>query len=399
LVDDAISLADPVDPNRPPEDPKEPVEGIALCLSGGGYRAMLYHVGAILRLNEFGLMGMLNRVSSVSGGSITAGVLAMNWSKLQWNQNQIQNLEEQLVVPIRKIANETIDLPSIVWGIFNPFKTVSDEVAEAYDKYLFDGTKLNELPASHEDNENTSPRTPRFVFNATNVKTGTLWRFSQKYMADWRVGRVNAPDVPLARVVAAASAFPPFLSPMRLDLKGFQFVPGSSPPDVDPELLSEAVLTDGGVYDNLGLETAWKRYKTIYVSDGGRPTTADLQPASDWPRHARRLIDLLERQVGALRVRQTIAAFNDARDVHKGTYWGIATDLGKYSAPSPNFNCAKDDAASVAVIDTRLASLSDRDQRRIINWGYASCDLSMRTYVDALRDQPQGRFPFPSGLS
>jgi len=46
--------------------------GIALCLSGGGYRAMIFHLGALIRLNVVGLLMPLNRVSSVSGGSITA---------------------------------------------------------------------------------------------------------------------------------------------------------------------------------------------------------------------------------------------------------------------------------------------------------------------------------------
>src|ERR1035437_6460162 len=57
------------DQNRPPS------EGIGLCLSGGGYRAMLFHLGALWRLNELGYLPKLNRISSVSGGSITAGVL------------------------------------------------------------------------------------------------------------------------------------------------------------------------------------------------------------------------------------------------------------------------------------------------------------------------------------
>src|ERR1044072_5945833 len=54
-----------------------PAPGVALCLSGGGYRAMLFHLGALWRLNEAGLLRGLVRVSSVSGGSITAGVLGM----------------------------------------------------------------------------------------------------------------------------------------------------------------------------------------------------------------------------------------------------------------------------------------------------------------------------------
>jgi NTE family protein len=59
----------------PGDDPNTPLQdGVALCLSGGGYRAMLFHVGAIWRLNELGYLdrGKLKRVSSVSGGSLTA---------------------------------------------------------------------------------------------------------------------------------------------------------------------------------------------------------------------------------------------------------------------------------------------------------------------------------------
>src|SRR5690349_2227490 len=50
--------------------------GTALCLSGGGYRAALFHLGAVRRLNELGVLGRLATVSGVSGGSIVANLLA-----------------------------------------------------------------------------------------------------------------------------------------------------------------------------------------------------------------------------------------------------------------------------------------------------------------------------------
>src|SRR6188472_1791898 len=56
--------------------------GIALCLSGGGYRAMLFHLGSLWRLNEMSYLPKLDQVSSVSGGSITAGTLALAWKDL-----------------------------------------------------------------------------------------------------------------------------------------------------------------------------------------------------------------------------------------------------------------------------------------------------------------------------
>lgn len=65
------------------EDPAKPPEkGVALCLSGGGYRAMVFHIGVLWRLHETGVLRRLSRVSSVSGGSITAAVLALAWPRL-----------------------------------------------------------------------------------------------------------------------------------------------------------------------------------------------------------------------------------------------------------------------------------------------------------------------------
>jgi hypothetical protein len=53
----------------PGDETKQPRQGMALCLSGGGYRAMVFHLGSLWRLNEAGLLKKLSRISSVSGGS------------------------------------------------------------------------------------------------------------------------------------------------------------------------------------------------------------------------------------------------------------------------------------------------------------------------------------------
>src|ERR1700704_3718975 len=85
----------------PGDDARPPQDGTALCLSGGGYRAMLFHVGALWRLNELGRLEGLDRVSSVSGGSITAGVLGLGWDSLGFENGVATRFDEQLVQPIR----------------------------------------------------------------------------------------------------------------------------------------------------------------------------------------------------------------------------------------------------------------------------------------------------------
>src|SRR5437762_335209 len=93
---------------------KPPRPGIALCLSGGGYRAMLFHLGALWRLNELAYLPKLARISSVSGGSITAGVLAQRWHKLAFVNDIASRFNEEVVATIRAMANETIDVGDVL---------------------------------------------------------------------------------------------------------------------------------------------------------------------------------------------------------------------------------------------------------------------------------------------
>ena len=166
---------------------------------------------------------------------------------------------------------------------------------------------------------------PRFVINATNVQTGALFRFSRPYLADYRVGRVLRPRVELAVAVAASSAFPPVLSPLTLKLDPTAWAPASHFPSEDlhqDPYLREVVLTDGGVYDNLGLETAWKKYKTILVSNGGGKLQPEPEPKGDWARHGIRINDVIDNQVRSLRVRQVIAAYVTKETARHA--WGFA---------------------------------------------------------------------------
>ena len=59
---------------------------LGLALSGGGFRATLFHVGSLLRINQAGLLPELKEVTSVSGGSIIAAYLGVNWSSLDLMQ-------------------------------------------------------------------------------------------------------------------------------------------------------------------------------------------------------------------------------------------------------------------------------------------------------------------------
>ena len=371
-----LETDDPVDHPKP---------GMALCLSGGGYRAMLFHLGALWRLNELGLLKGLVRISSVSGGSITAGMLGFIWKNLKFDDRKVaSNLEELLIDPIRRLAGTTIDQGSIIKGILLPRKSVADEIAAAYRSHLFGNATLQDLPSDSEG--------PRFVINATNVQTKVLWRFSKPFMGDYRVGLIRNPRVDLAIAVAASSAFPPFLSPLTLSLNPADFDPSTKGDLQFEPYTSDVFLTDGGVYDNLGLETAWKAYQTILVSDGGGGTADEPKPKRDWLEHAYRVLNLINAQVGSLRKRQVISSYQ--LGLRQGTYWGIRSNIADYHLPTA-MNCPFDKTLALANTATRLKTLDGTLQERIINWGYAVSDAAVRTHLDPNLPQPSG-FPYPA---
>lgn len=364
------------------QDAEKPLEeGMALCLSGGGYRAMLFHTGVLQRFNELGLLPQLKRISSVSGGSITAGVLAMNWENLKFDENGVsEHFKDEIILPLKRLASRTIDASSVISGALW-IGTIEEKVANAYRQYLFGDKTLQNIPDS-----------PRFVFNATNVQSGALWRFMKPYMRDYRVGEVKNPEIELAVAVAASSAFPPVLSPVELELEPEDYTPNSGGDLTDEIYRTQVVLTDGGVYDNLGLETAWKRYDTVFVSDAGAGFAADPDPKRDWIRHSIRVLLLIDNQVRNLRRRQLVESYK--AKIRQGAYWSICHDLSTDFGTPNSLDCPFELTDVLAKTPTRLQKLDSSTQDRIINWGYAVCDAALRKYYDSGLKPPTG-FPFP----
>lgn len=375
------------------KQPAQPEDGIGLALSGGGYRAMVFHVGALIRLNEVGLMRKIKRISSVSGGSITAGVLGTSWKDLKFNNDVAVNFDV-VVERVRQMADTTVDAGAIIGGILLP-GSISDRVAKAYDKTLFNGAKLDDLP------DDFQPGNPRFVINATNIQTAALWRFSRNYMGDYLVGLVERPNVSLAAAVAASSAFPPVLSPSELDIE--QPVVNTPGAYLHKEPYTKtAILSDGGVYDNLGLETIAKRYTTLLVSDAGQKIAPEPNPHRDWARHSLRVLDTVDNQVRSLRKRHLIDSYE--RKDHTGTYWGIRTSFADYKLTDDPLKCLTRNPIPLAEIPTRLEAMPRDVQDRLMNWGYAICDAALRAHIDQALQTKLGvkiglptKYPFDGG--
>ncbi|WP_341487205.1 patatin-like phospholipase family protein [Pararhizobium sp. A13] len=365
--------------------------GIALAMSGGGFRAMLFHAGALMRLNELGLLSKIKRISSVSGGSIAAGHLATAWAGLGRPDanGAFGNFKALYVAPILTFSRHNLDVKTTLIGLLPGFSAAA-LLAKSYEKYLFGTRTLQDIPDS-----------PRFVFCATNLQSGVLFRFSKPYAGDYVIGRLDKPKIRLSQAVAASSAFPPVLSPLELRLPEGSFTQwptrsgvSSLSRDELAALRRRVVLTDGGVYDNHGLEPVVKRYMTILVSDGGAPFGRSAQIGFDWVRQLRRILEVTDNQVRALRRRNLIdrlsagkTAFdngtlsaNETRAHERfGAFWGIDTDAARFTPPDA-LPCDGPLTDRLARTSTRLTDLGETTSKQLINWGYAICDRSIRTH-------------------
>ena len=337
---------------------------IGLCLSGGGYRAMVYHVGALVRINEFGFLPRIQEIASVSGGSITAAALALSWSSLNFDRNgRAKNLAEAFVIPVIRLAGIPIDVRAILVGLLPGFSAAA-EIAKAYDRHLFHGATLQDLPDR-----------PRFTFMATNLQTGSNWRFAKGYAADYRVGRINQPTLPLSGVVAASSAFPPFLSPVRLAFGPRTVQPMEGADLHKPPFTEGAVLTDGGVYDNLGLERVWRRCRTILVSNAGRSTPVLGAPSGRWVGQIFRTLDLVQQQAENSRKRILFGMHNlKQREV---AFWSIDTPIHAYGLPDAAF-LEVEQTSRASNMRTRFNHFAPSEVTLLLQTGYAGADASLR---------------------
>ena len=355
--------------------PDNVTDGFGLCLSGGGFRASLFHAGTLVALNHYGLLQKVDRFSSVSGGSITAGLLGLQWQSLNFESGVATDLGPKVIQPVLRFCRRRIDINAIGLGML-PGIRGGHRLARLYDKYLFEGATLQDLPD-----------TPRFVINASNIGSGKLWRFSKAYAADYRVGMIDDPKFALAKAVAASSAFPPVLTPVVFDLRGLQ-VKETVGADLHRAPFAErAELTDGGVYDNLGTEAVWKRCRTVFVSNAGKPLGEMPKPVARFYRKALRANSMIHSQSEALRIRILRYLYQSGQ--RDGAYWALDEEMAAF--PDQILGRSRADFQRAAKIRTRLNPFKPAEQKLLLELGFVAT-------VHAIRQQYSDDYEIPDRL-
>jgi NTE family protein len=201
--------------------PPDKIDGIALALSGGGFRAALFHLGVVERLYELGVLDDVGYLSTVSGGSVLGGLLAVNWSKLvPRSQSGATAFRDLVAKPLLEVAGADVRNRTVRRSLL-PHKLLTNRgnvLASVLDDICFRGATLSDLP------NQVGPGALRVAINATSLRSGKRFRFSKDSMGDYKCyTETGVEKVKVATAVAASAAFPPVFAPLVLPFPGPYF--------------------------------------------------------------------------------------------------------------------------------------------------------------------------------
>ena len=280
---------------------------ISLALSGGGVRAMVFHLGVLKYLSEQSYLERVNRISTVSGGSLVAGLIFKEAGMI-WPSSE-QFISKVYPTLRSKLCNRNMQL-GILLQLLKPWNF----------KYLLSRANLLslELKMGWGLTEKLSdlPKTPEWSINGTTAENGKRFRFKRNNLGDYKLGYASSDGFCLSDALAVSAAFPGGIGPLSIKAGKFKWKRKQSwDSDSEPENVTHSFkyihLYDGGVYDNLGLEPFFdvgKRVSKhnddlIVASDAGMPLTQGFSMFSISPWRLKRIMDIIHDQTRSLRVR------------------------------------------------------------------------------------------------
>jgi NTE family protein len=296
---------------------------VALALSGGGIRAMIFHLGVLRHLAENGTLETISRVSTVSGGSLLLGLVFKECGYV-WPRS------DQFLSQVYPALRGLLCAKSLQWGAARQL------LRPANWRYLLSRSNLLAKALQHEWGVTAElsqlPGAPEWSINGTTAETGKRFRFKRDSVGDYMLGYSAPGEFPLADALAMSAAFPGGFGPLSFETGNFQW---KKRPAWDSPLESAADvavgyrrlhLYDGGVYDNLGLEPFFDvgrgipkpDVEFILVSDAGAPLKPGFPRFSINPWRLKRVADITSDQSRALRVRGFMSYIGQNPD--KGAY-------------------------------------------------------------------------------
>jgi predicted acylesterase/phospholipase RssA len=421
---------------------------IGLALSGGGFRASLFHIGVLARLAEVDLLRGIGFISCVSGGSIIGAHYYLHVRHLLQTKSDAEITPNDYVEIVRKIADEFVagvqrnirtrvaaEWTTNLKMMLAPNYSRTLRVGELYERELFsrvaDGEEGNERwldaltiqprgeAASFSpkfDNWKRIAKVPILVLNATTLNTGHNWQFTASWMgeppggintevdANYRLRRLYYGDAPpdhqkvrLGYAVAASSCVPGLFEPLPLE-------------QLYPDRIVR--LVDGGVQDNQGIGALLEQdCNVLVVSDAsGQMDTID-DPSTGLLGVPLRATSIAQARIREAQYREAetrrraglltgFVFLHLKKDLESASIDWIATqDPSEPKRPVTltSYGVQKQVQRQLAAIRTDLDSFSDTESYALMASGYLMTETALRK-PDAcgfpVADPPRGAWKF-----
>lgn len=335
---------------------------IALCLSGGGFRATLFHLGVIRQLCETGELANVRVVTGVSGGGILAAHLALNWEiYLQGGDELEAMIQEVITFAQRDVRGRLIRrwlLSPFLFPMLGPkvFRRIS--LLEAEYSRLYRGSDLAILGPTYEH-----PERPCFYILATSMTSGNVCAFSS-------LGLELGPKVykrqglPLALAVASSSAFPPLFPPVVLTRDILDATALEFPQNFE-------CLSDGGIYDNLGIRWLLRRQSR----DFDRAILCDASAPIGWNVDSR-FGSLLTRIIRTMDIlMRRVVDFEGIPNPEHDDLQLVRTDLVSIKLEGSGAQAHPEEIRTrIPLIRTDLNAFADDEVDLLLKHGYAVAD-------------------------
>ena len=374
-----------------------------LALSGGGVRAVAFHLGVLARLAAGESLGKVSHISTVSGGSL-AIALVFSLTKKTWPSSGafLESVVPSAKALLTRHSLERAYVSNLLLSFWRMKRGRAYILGQALrGLWSVDGT-LQDLPD-----------TPRWAINCTTFETGKRWGFSKKWMGDYRVNYVLEPDFSIADAVAASAGFPGPIGPLVLQCESYKwcklkFRNGEDEP-YDSELaeprFKRLFLWDGGVYENSGTEGVFRPERGyrhgldfVIVSDAGAGLPEEHRRFKlsflPWEVYTppSRLVNIAMDQVRSLRARQFVThlrthpqtgAYLRLGNTNERILKDAETFFGEFNFNANENRVNSENASrahSAAAFPTRLCRLTEDQFDMLFQHGYEVADTTLSAY-------------------
>lgn len=297
---------------------------------------MVFHLGLLQRLAERGLLERVSRISSVSGGSLLVGLMFQSCG-FRWPSSQ-EFLAKVLPSLRQKLCTRSLQIDA-ARQLLDPRNF----------RFLLSRANLLDLALREQwgvrGTLSDLPQTPEWSINGTTAENGKRFRFKWSDIGDYTLGYATAANFALSTAMAVSAAFPGGFGPLSLDARSYSWRrrPWDAPAGAEQPVESQyrrLHLYDGGVYDNLGLESLFDAGRGaakhpgeyIIASDAGAPLAPGFRHLPVSPFRLKRVADIMSDQARALRVRTFANYLQSNPDA--GAYVYIGTPILSNGIPT-----------------------------------------------------------------